>query len=461
MNDVPVVAAPPARDHAPPERGQEPAPSDAFAAALGAAQPAEAPPPAADPTARTAPAEGTKAEGDSSGPDTKKPADATAQVLALITLPVPPAQAAAPEAPSQAAATAAPALAAVSAAAGVRVAPAEASAVPATAPVAAAPPPKAPGSGAPAVAREPAPVAAEAASPGPKAPPAAQPTAQPSTQPATTTAAQPEGAPAQTAEAAAPAEAAAAAEAPAAQAPKRAAPARTARADHAGGRSDGPDRPQHTPAAGRPAHVQDAPPAGRTAPPAQTADAPVAAPAPEHAAAPAVAQTPASARAAEPARLDERPVPDQPQQDVRPRVRLRDVPDMAHATLRVAVRQNGGATARISLHPADLGGVRITMRVHDGTVAATLAAETPAAAQELTQTASDLRRSLESQGLQITSLDVHVAGDGPASNGERRQASDLAQAMGTTDLATSEEDVVDITTELHLVPLGTQVDVLA
>jgi flagellar hook-length control protein FliK len=134
---------------------------------------------------------------------------------------------------------------------------------------------------------------------------------------------------------------------------------------------------------------------------------------------------------------------------------------MAHATLRVAVRQNGGATARISLHPADLGGVRITMRVHDGTVAATLAAETPAAAQALAQTASDLRRSLESQGLQIASLDVHVAGDGPASNGERRQASDLAQAMGTTDRATSEEDVVDITTELHLVPLGTQVDVLA
>jgi len=90
-----------------------------------------------------------------------------------------------------------------------------------------------------------------------------------------------------------------------------------------------------------------------------------------------------------------------------------------------------------------------------------VAAETPAAAQALTQTASDLRRSLESQGLQIASLDVHVAGDGPASNGERRQASDLAQAMGTTDRATSEEDVVDITTELHLVPLGTQVDVLA
>jgi len=100
------------------------------------------------------------------------------------------------------------------------------------------------------------------------------------------------------------------------------------------------------------------------------------------------------------------------------------------------------------------------MRVHDGAVSATLAAETPAAAQALTQTVSDLRRSLESQGLQIASLDVHVAGDGPASNGERRQASDLARAMSTTDRAAS-DDAVDITTELYLVPLGTQVDVLA
>ncbi|MGH3074111.1 MAG: LysM peptidoglycan-binding domain-containing protein, partial [Gaiellales bacterium] len=83
MNDrVPVVAKPPARDHAPPDRGQEPAPSDAFAAALGAAQPAEAPPPAADPTARTAPAEGTKAEGDSSGPHIRKGAHAQAHAPA-------------------------------------------------------------------------------------------------------------------------------------------------------------------------------------------------------------------------------------------------------------------------------------------------------------------------------------------------------------------------------------------
>jgi flagellar hook-length control protein FliK len=186
---------------------------------------------------------------------------------------------------------------------------------------------------------------------------------------------------------------------------------------------------------------------------------PADAPAQAQAAAPADPQAPVAARADAPARTSDRPA--EPGQQAAPRVRVRDVPDVARATLRVAVRQNGSAMARISLHPADLGGVRITMRVHDGAVSATLAAETPAAAQALTQTVSDLRRSLESQGLQITSLDVHVAGDGPASNGERRQASDLAQAMGTTDRATSEEDVVDITTELHLVPLGTQVDVLA
>jgi flagellar hook-length control protein FliK len=195
-------------------------------------------------------------------------------------------------------------------------------------------------------------------------------------------------------------------------------------------------------------------PASAQAPDVRSPDAP----APARAA--VEVQAPPAGRTAEPARIAERPAPDQPQPDVRPRVRLRDVPDVARATLRVAVKAGGAATARISLHPADLGGVRITMRVHDGTVAATLAAESPAAAQALAQTASDLRRSLEGQGLQIASLDVHVAGDGPASSGDRRRAPDLEQAMQNTD-GTASDDVVDITTELHLVPLGTQVDVLA
>jgi flagellar hook-length control protein FliK len=430
MNEaLPVVSGVPARDHAPPERGQEPAPSDAFAAALGAAQPAEAPPPAADPTARTAPAEGTKAEGDSSGPDTQKTADPTASPLvtaAAAVLPRVAAPAAAP-APAQAEAGSTPV-----------------SAVPAaTAPVADGP---AKTSGRPAAA------AAHAATPAPV------PAGDLSGDAAKPAAAAPQAAEKQAADAAAPAEAAPAAETavPGAR-PHRPGKARAVRGDHVPVRAGEGARPhavraeaEHATAAGR-ATAQAQPASGR----------PAEATAPVQAAAPADQQTPVTARADAPARIGDRPAADQPQQTAAPRVRVRDVPDVARATLRVAVRQNGSAVARISLHPADLGGVRITMRVHDGAVSATLAAETPAAAQALTQTASDLRRSLEGQGLEIASLDVHVAGDGPASSGDRRQASDLARAMGsTTDRAASEE-AVDITTELHLVPLGTQVDVLA
>jgi flagellar hook-length control protein FliK len=470
MNDaVPVVAAPPARDHAPPDRGQEPAPSDAFAAALGAAQPAEAPPPAADPTARTAPAEGTKAEGDSSGPDTRKTADAGAPAVAAAALVISvPAVAVAPEAGPAAPASAV----AAQAAAG---------------PVAAAQPkaaPQAPAATPPTGSGEP-----ETASPAPT-PQAAAPAAEaPSPAAAAVPAPVPSAEAPPSASVAAPVERPAGGEKPAPAAgtglPEPVAEASAAAAEDAPGQSVSAVRATHRPAASRAGRSQDAPVrSGRGASPAAathaapraerthdvpaahgagtSADAPSARPndVPAAAHVPTDTEMPAVSRADQ-APAIQRAVPDQARQDAGPRVRVHDVPDITRATLRVAVRGNGTATARISLHPADLGGVRITMRVHDGAVAATLTAETEAAAQALVQTASDLRRSLEGQGLQITSLDVHVAGDGPASSGDRRQASDLAQAMSTTD-GTASEDAVDITTELlHLVPLGTQVDVLA
>ena len=452
MNDrVPVVAKPPARDHAPPDRGQEPAPSDAFAAALGAAQPAEAPPPAADPTARTAPAEGTKAEGDSSGPHIRKGPHAQAHTPATAPVAAAPAPVAAPAAITQAP----PDPVSGAHVAADQPAPATPPAVPpaadsalSTTPAAVVPasvPSQAP------AARPQAAVAAPAVQTTDAAP-QAQTAAQAAAQTAKGTEAEGEAvletnaAPAVTSERPV-------------RSPQREAAGRTGRPERSRSRGERPARPAPATVAGRPGRVHDTPAAHRGPAPAAPADArPSDAAAPAHA--PAEAQVQPSARTTEPARIAERQGPDQPQQDARTRVRLRDVPDAARATLRVAVKTNGAATARINLHPADLGGVRITMRVHDGSVAATLAAETPAAAQALAQTASDLRRSLEGQGLHVASLDVHVAGDGPASSGGRQKASDLAHAMNDNDRAAS-DDAVDITTELHLVPLGTQVDVLA
>jgi flagellar hook-length control protein FliK len=431
MNDVPVVAAPPARDHAPPERGQEPAPSDAFAAALGAAQPAEAPPPAADPSARTAPAEGKKAEGDSSGPDTRKTADADAPALvtapAASVLPQPAAPVAAPAPPEAAPAAVSAVTAATARPATVRGGVAAEASVPARTTTAAQDAPSAP------KART----------------PQASDTAPPAPQNAMRQDAQADAAVAENAPTAGPA-------APGTAAAHR--PSKPRKGEHTGPARGAEHTRPHAPARPAVAHAAPAAVRGPLQGPA-AGERPADAPAQAQAAAPADPQAPVTARADAPARTSDRPA--EPGQQAAPRVRVRDVPDVARATLRVAVRQNGSAMARISLHPADLGGVRITMRVHDGAVSATLAAETPAAAQALTQTVSDLRRSLESQGLQITSLDVHIAGDGPASSGDRRQAADLARAMSTTTDRAASEDVVDITTELHLVPLGTQVDVLA
>jgi flagellar hook-length control protein FliK len=465
MNDVPVVAAPPARDHAPPDRGQEPAPSDAFAAALGAAQPAEAPPPPGDPTARTAPAEGTKAEGDSSGPDTRKTVDAGTPVVPAAALVV--ALPAAPAAPDAAPAASAQAQAA------------QVAAAPAAAVVPGAPAPQAPAAaprpdGAPAAqlpaASDPdasktavsAPGAQTAVTAEPPAASSAPADATPADAPTPEAQAAPvAGEPASPLPAADGAQAEARPATPAVRTANRPAAGRTGRTEAAPART-GRAAASHAHSGARAGRAHDVPVEA-----AHGADTSAAAPAarpddvPAAAHAPTQAETSVAGRAADPAPVANRAAPAQPAQDARPRVRVHDVPDVARATLRVAVRGNGSATARISLHPADLGGVRITMRVHDGAVAATLTAETEAAAQTLVQTASDLRRSLEGQGLQITSLDVHVAGDGPASSGDRRQASDLAQAMSSTD-GTAPEDAVDITTELlHLVPLGTQVDVLA
>ena len=386
MNDsVPVVAKPPARDHAPPDRGQEPAPSDAFAAALGAAQPAEAPPPAADPTARTAPAEGTKAEGDSSGPHTRKTARTRSQIAAPVapprvgartgrrgtcrgsgpgaargrssTRPSPSGQ----PAPSRLrrGAVAAPT------ALGQAVAPAAAES---QAGVPRPRPPSSPPRLAPRRRRR--------SGPDPQARRRKAPRRIP----------RPSAAPA----------GAAAGRSGGRVAAGRRTPARRPRLVPSRGRTGRSGRP-HRPLA-RSARSRAAPlvpsargaaasgrgpslqrPSGRPAPrrtprpwrtasrrrrnPAEVRSADAAAPA----RAAGEAQAPPAGRTAEPARIAERPAADQPEADARPRVRLRDVPDVARATLRVAVKAGGAAMARISLHPADLGGVRITMRVHDGT----------------------------------------------------------------------------------------------
>jgi hypothetical protein len=91
---------------------------------------------------------------------------------------------------------------------------------------------------------------------------------------------------------------------------------------------------------------------------------------------------------------------------------LTTLTDTAAATMRMAVR-SGHAVAEITLHPAELGRVRVTIESHDdGGVTATVTAESREAAQALSQPGRDLRSALEAQGLTVHGLAVQVAPDG-------------------------------------------------
>jgi flagellar hook-length control protein FliK len=141
---------------------------------------------------------------------------------------------------------------------------------------------------------------------------------------------------------------------------------------------------------------------------------------------------------------------------------MQDIADVTGATMRVAVRA-GQPVARITLHPENLGDVQVTMRYHQDGVSAVVTTSNHAAAQELIQAGADLRRSLESQGVTVHGLDVHLSGDsrGETANGER--ATDMARAMGPNgEGSDAAADEAEITIQPSQLPLsGSQIDVFA
>src|SRR5439155_15849598 len=103
---------------------------------------------------------------------------------------------------------------------------------------------------------------------------------------------------------------------------------------------------------------------------------------------------PAAPRAPQPVefRVAQQPAP------LHAQAQLHDLAEVAGRTMRVAARE-GRTEARITLRPVELGQVEIRLHYHDGGVSAQLTAQAGDAAQVLTSTASDLRRSPEAQGL--------------------------------------------------------------
>jgi flagellar hook-length control protein FliK len=118
--------------------------------------------------------------------------------------------------------------------------------------------------------------------------------------------------------------------------------------------------------------------------------------------------------------------------------------------------RDGAGSARITLHPAELGSVEIRIRYQASGVSAELTAESQQAAQALQQSVGELRRALESQGLTVLDLDVRSAADDTqprwkrdGSEGEERSQGGFADG--------SAEVVLD---PLHVL-VGTHVNVLA
>jgi flagellar hook-length control protein FliK len=80
------------------------------------------------------------------------------------------------------------------------------------------------------------------------------------------------------------------------------------------------------------------------------------------------------------------------------------------ATIRMA-GENGYTRARVTLHPAELGGVEVLLRGGGSGLTATVIADSPHAAHLLEQSANELQRRLADQGLELASLQISVGGE--------------------------------------------------
>jgi flagellar hook-length control protein FliK len=135
---------------------------------------------------------------------------------------------------------------------------------------------------------------------------------------------------------------------------------------------------------------------------------------------------------------------------------LHELSETARTVIRVAVLE-GRTIARITLHPAELGGVEIRLRYEAAGVVAEVIAESEQAAQALAQGVSDLRKSLEAQGIQVAQLDVRH--EDPNLSAHRRGLDGHGEGA---DRRTDGEPLDDAIVRVSRLPHpGSTVDVLA
>jgi flagellar hook-length control protein FliK len=199
-----------------------------------------------------------------------------------------------------------------------------------------------------------------------------------------------------------------------------------------------------------------APPAPAPAHPASAAPAPAPAhPVSEPAGTTAVQPVPVFAPPQQTV-APERPAQIAPDVPVRAHARLNELADTARTVIRMASR-DGSTQAHITLHPAELGEVEIRLRYHAGGVSADVLADSRAAAQVLQQATTELRRSLEAQGLVVHDLDVRQG-----SRDERRALHEQRPHSGGRDSSHDSDDLDQTTIDASSLPVPAgAVDVLA
>ncbi len=155
--------------------------------------------------------------------------------------------------------------------------------------------------------------------------------------------------------------------------------------------------------------------------------------------------------------------PSLPQGLARSAVTLHEAVDAVKATF-TAANQAGVSSARISLSPESLGGIKISLSQTPDGLIARVAADHPEAAQTLQQNAAELRRSLEASGMPLLRLDIGSSGQQGlgsfAGSGGDWSGSHNTQDSGQSSIAVN--DTAGVQPELTVqLASGSLVNVLA
>jgi flagellar hook-length control protein FliK len=152
------------------------------------------------------------------------------------------------------------------------------------------------------------------------------------------------------------------------------------------------------------------------------------------------------------------PAPPQPEAPVR----LTELAQAAQTAIKIS-SQNGDTSARITLHPNELGSVDIHLRYGSDGITATVRADSPQAAQVLHQAAPDLKRSLEAQGMSLLGFDVRDRSGQPADGDPTGKQSGSNNGGGAHREPDDELTGVagPVLNPGHVPAPGTQIDVFA